>query len=547
MWSVRDLVTHFVLASAMTLALVGTTACNGPGEPICTLMAAHMAHDDGRSNCWDPIVTTPVNCIGISPAQCAKNLYDNPSAASAPPNSYELDFLPRCEDGSNSCSFSEELRCTDGSRPAYYYQPGTNDKWIFFLGGEGGPCSAANSPGECFDKIIPGKTDPHASALTSRWAPEYTSRGGILSDNPATNPLFDYNKVVFERCHSGEAGGPILVDQGASPGGFLYTYAEFHRGRDLWLALFEHLSRESVGLGMDDFDLASQVLLIGHSDSGKGMIYSGDALAEHLRNALFPGSTVDIRLALDGYLLPSLEAEFAVGNNFCGPDANGNGRNDFYDGCVQPGMLPPNDASFLDDHFSLQAFTSGRIWTRNVSHGAILDESCEAMHGIDAPECHDPIHTLMNHISTPFFARMDLRDAALLNNHAPPHSVFPQTYGLPAGPFQDRVWQTVQDLLEFGVLDAEEIPPYQPAFYVPSDGGPNSHTGLTTSSTYNAGLLHECANTVAVGSPVSTADFISDWLMDDPALGIYQALHRKSCVTDTVTWAPSAAACGCPP
>ncbi|MDG2333957.1 MAG: pectin acetylesterase-family hydrolase [Myxococcota bacterium] len=506
-----------------------------------------MAHDDGRSTCWEPIVATPPSCIGISPAQCAKDLYQNPVPAPSTPKSYKLEFLGRCHDGSDSCPLTEELRCTDGSRPAFYYQPGSNDKWIFFSGGEGGPCSAANAPGECFDRIIAGKIDPHAASLTSRWAPRYTDRGGILSENPAINPLFDYNKVVFERCHAGDSGRNLLADQVTSPAGFVYNYVEFHRGRSLWHALFEHLSRDSVRLGMDNFDLASQILLIGHSDSGKGMINSGDALTDYLENSIFPTASVDIRLALDGYLLPSLETEFAVGNNSCASDPNGNGRNDFYDGCTQTGFLPQNDLILGDDQFSQQPFTSGRLWARNVGQGTILDESCELIHGAGAPECHDPIHTLMNHISTPLFIRMDLRDAALLNDRPPPHSVSPDTYGLPAGDFEARVWQTAQDLLEFGIAHAEETPPYQPAFYIPSDGGPNSHTGLTTNSTYTAALLHECANTLPVGSPIATSDFISAWLTDDPAVGVYQALHRKDCVTDTVTWAPSALACGCPP
>ena len=123
-----------------TVGLLTAAGCSGPNDPICTLMAAHMAHEDGRSTCWEPIVTTPSRCIGISAAQCAKDLYENPVPASSPLNSYTLEFLDRCEDGSTSCPLTEELRCTDGSRPAFYYQPGSNEKWIFFMGGEGGPC-----------------------------------------------------------------------------------------------------------------------------------------------------------------------------------------------------------------------------------------------------------------------------------------------------------------------------------------------------------------------------------------------------------------------
>jgi hypothetical protein len=509
-------------------------------------MAAHMAHNDGRASCFDPIVSTPASCVGLTPAQCAANLYNNPVAPSVAPNNYQLEFLSRCEDGSSACTFPEEIRCVDGSRPAFYFHPGNTDKWMFYIGGEGGTCSAASSPGECFDQIIKGSTDQHAASLTSRWAPDHADRGGMLSANPATNPLHDYNKIVFEKCHVGESAKGMLFDIGTNVAGVSYGYLEFHQGRRIWHALFNYLALNSLALGLDDFNQASQIVLVGHSDQAKGMIYSGDALRDYLESNLFPEEAPDIRLALDGQIVPSLEGEFAVGNNACPPDANGNGRDDFYDACTWSGVLPPNDMNFADDGFSILPFVSGRRWTRNTSYGAILDASCEAMHGADAPECHDQMHTLMNHIGTPFFSRMDIRDIALMNQKAPPHSDSPATYFLPDAEFKERVRQTTQDLLEFGLTDAEEAMPYIPAFYVPSSGGPGSHTGLSQSAPYNAPLLHECAHTAPVGVPVSTADFLSDWLVDDPALGVYQALHGKKCVTDIVTWASSAAACSCP-
>jgi hypothetical protein len=168
------------------------------------------------------------------------------------------------------------------------------------------------------------------------------------------------------------------------------------------------------------------------------------------------------------------------------------------------------------------------------------------MHGADAPECHDQMHTMMNHMGTPFFARMDIKDIVLMDENSPPHSDSPMTYFLPDAPFKQRIRQTVQDLLEFGLTNAEEPMLYNPAFYVPSAGGSGSHTGLSQSLPYTAPLLHECVDAVPVGGAVSTADFLSDWLMDDPALGVYQALHGKQCVTDDVTWASDAMSCICP-
>jgi hypothetical protein len=528
------------------LALIGLVSCGGPGQPICTLMAAHLAHDDGRTSCFDPIVSTPASCVGISAAQCAADLYASPVAPTVAPDNYQLEFLSRCEDGSSACTFAEEVRCIDGSRPAFYFHPGDSDEWIFYIGGEGGPCSAANAPGECFDRITQGSTDPHAASLTSRWAPNYTDRGGMLSVNPAANPLHHYNKIVFEKCHVGESGQGVLLDFGTNAAGVTFGYLEFHQGRRIWHTLFNYLALNSVALGLNDFNQASQILLAGHSDQGKGMIYSGDALRDYLELNLFEEASPDIRLAIDGHVVPSLEGEFAVGNNVCPADANGNGRDDFYDACTWSGTLPPNDPVFGDDGFSITPFVSGRSWTRNNSHGAILDESCELMHGADAPECHDQMHTMMNHLGTPFFARMDIRDIVLIDENSPPHSDSPVTYFLPAASFKERVRQTVQDLLEFGVVNAEEPMLYNPAFYVPSAGGSGSHTGLSQSSPYNATLLQECVNAAPVGSPVSTADFLSGWLLDDPVLGVYQALHGKKCVTDNVTWASSAAACICP-
>jgi len=530
----------------IVLAMMGVVSCGPPGQPLCTLMAAHLAHDDGRASCFDPIVSTPASCVGITPAQCAYDLYNSPVAPSVPPDTYQLEFLSRCEDGSNACGFADEVRCIDGSRPAFYFHPGSNDKWIFHIGGEGGPCSAGNSSGECFHRITQGSTDPHAASLTSRWAPDHTNRGGMLSADPLANPLHDYNKVVLEKCHVGESGKGLLLDSATNAAGVTYGYLEFHQGRRIWHTLFNYLSINSVGLGLEDFNQASQIVLAGHSDQAKGMIYSGDALKEYLESNIFDQEVPDIRLALDGHIVPSLEGEFAVGNNACPADANGNGRDDFYDGCTWAGVLPPNDLFFGDDGFSIAPFVSGRSWTRNNGHGTILDASCELMHGVDAPECHDQMHTMMNHIDTPFFARMDIKDIVLIDEKSPPHSDNPVTYFMPEAPFKERVRQTVQDLLEFGLTNAEEPMLYNPAFYVPSAGGSRSHTGLSQSSPYNAPLLQECANTVPVGGGVSTADFLSNWLLDDPTLGVYQALHGKKCVTDTVTWASDALSCICP-
>ena len=528
------------------LAMMGVVGCGPLGEPLCTLMAANMAHDDGRASCFDPIVSAPARCVGITPAQCASDLYDSPVAPSVPPDTYQLEFLPRCEDGSNACDFTEEARCIDGSRPAFYFHPGSTDQWIFHIGGEGGPCSGDNSPGECFHRIPQGSTDPHAASLTSRWAPDSTDRGGMLSADPLVNPLHDYNKVVFEKCHIGESGKGLLFDSATNAAGVTYGYLEFHQGRKIWHTLFNYLSINSVALGLEDFNQASQIVLAGHSDQAKGMIYSGDALREYLESNIFLQEAPDIRLALDGHIVPSLEGGFAVGNNGCLADANGNGRDDFYDGCTWPGLLPPNDLAIGDDGFSMAPFVSGRSWTRNNGHGTILDTSCELMHGADAPECHDQMHTMMNHMGTPFFARMDIKDIVLMDENSPPHSDSPMTYFLPDAPFKQRIRQTVQDLLEFGLTNAEEPMLYSPAFYVPSTGGSGSHTGLSQSSPYTAPLLHECVDAVPVGGAVSTADFLSAWLMDDPALGVYQALHGKQCVTDDVTWASDAMSCTCP-
>jgi hypothetical protein len=532
------------------VALVGFCA---PAHAICTsVQAAVIADDDRQADCDAILATGP--CAGVSANACVDDLYDNPATQGPGSGFLEVAFLPKCVDGTDTCPSEEQVKCIDGTRPAAYWAEGSSNRWMIFLGGSGGPCSAGAAPGDCFHKLKNG--GPDGKSLTSLDATDRSSKGGMFLWD-------DYNRIVFEKCHMGEAHRGDAIDSATGDSGNRYTYIEHHHGRLIWDALFGFL-KETNPTNLPDLDDASQVVLAGHSDGAKGLIYTGDSLRQTLRSVT-SNPTLDVRLALDGHFLPFIEAEYAVGNGNPGCwDRNGNSEADVYDACELPGTLPPDGPPSGDTYSDGVYRPGGRIFDNNEGHGSQIDASCVTAHtlifadGFESGDisawtgpnpnatsrygCQSEMHVLLNHTRVPLFIRMDLWDTAWIST--PPQHADDPSYLLPVAEFESRVRQIGQDLIDHQSMESEEPPAAAFAMFVPRTGGPGSHSGLTDTTVFTTDELRECVGGQGIDT-WSTGALLGAWLADDPTnpTADYQALHLKVVEGSSDTWVAVSETC----
>ena len=385
-------------------------------------------------------------------------LYANPVVGSTGAGPLLGLFAPQCEDGTNNCP-DEEVRCMDGTRPIYYVDPAedangepmVSNGWVFFVTG-GGSCSSALTCGQNYFGTERGE-------MTSASATRFRSEAGIFSNDPAEINLFrHYNRIYMRKCTYDRFTGNNTYSQvEVTP-----TPDEvdlFLHGRRMWNAVFEDL-RGAGAIGkkyytgacvtpdcdnscppattcdyLPPLANATNIVLIGWSGGGTGMIHQLDDLSDTL-GAIAPSA--DVRGVIDARFSPSVEVQSSFWLDFnvdglndyvqAGSpvfiDANGNGAVEFpeainapfgiYDGMFnEPGELPLTPGcGGCGQTYSIGMFNApfGRAWISQDFHGTEQDASCEDVHGVDAPECVDHMHTLFNHVETPFFVRTGLRD-----------------------------------------------------------------------------------------------------------------------------------------
>ncbi len=142
-------------------------------------------------------------------------------------------------------------------------------------------------------------------------------------------------------------------------------------------------------------DDATTILFVGHSGGAHGLMHNIDRLAADLAAH---GVTADVRAAFDAHFIIAQETEAAF-----------TGAGDLYDH-IWSGTSPAIDAFTYDDAFWAPG---GGRHTQYTTWDAQIDQSCLDAHAPtgDGHRCHDPVHVLLNHISTPFFIREDVRDS----------------------------------------------------------------------------------------------------------------------------------------
>jgi hypothetical protein len=371
---------------------------------------------------------------GESPNACRERLYETPPAmadldaacagAGARDGCMLGSFLPRCADGTDTCS-TDEVVCWDGMRPMVYAEGATNgpsDVWWFHMGGEGGPCQGSTCwgtyrYGENAFRLAMSTLYPDAPASAA------SLQNGVMSGT--VMPYAGINRVRFERCTDAVSDAVEEIDVADGiPAEFLDMYpgapvatmfsraTVWHKGFNTWRAAFRTMAttagRDRDGDGTPDMPSladARLVIISGSSDASMWVTFAADRLAEEIR--AIAGNDVDVRMAIDGMFPPMLDnearyhpdvpADFDMFSmpygetGLCQLDDNGDGIDN--EGC--------SNATYSE---------GGTLRTGHEARGVLLDASCEAFHGVKAPACFDRNHTMLHHLDVPIFVLADQED-----------------------------------------------------------------------------------------------------------------------------------------
>jgi hypothetical protein len=263
--------------------------------------------------------------------------------------------------------------CNDGSPAVMYVRraaaPAAESSWVIFLQA-GGSC---NDWEECRNRWCSFQSPYDAAKMSSRFSPEGTKGSGLLARGPA-NAFGNVNQVYVYYCSSDQWAGrrddAVLSDaSGVGP-----DYRLHFRGFSIIEAVDDALRK---GVTSDDgaetlpkLTDATRILFGGSSAGSSGMTHALDWWAARYPAAESVG-------LLDSTTDPLPED------------------------IVDPVFAPQYETALPNRH--AQVFET--LWN------AHLDESCLAAHpGDDAYLCSLSSHTRLNHVTTPFFVRQDLRD-----------------------------------------------------------------------------------------------------------------------------------------
>lgn len=378
----------------MVVVLAG---CGGDGakhNPDAAMAdAATDAASDGATDAAGDAAMT-------QEADIATTLQCGPTPATPP---LQMDMQKAIID---TAKFPDAL-CNDGTPAVIYYRPYTGaanrNKWVLNFHG-GGSCSNA---AECAARWCncanttqcPFTTETtNFDRLTMTNARSATIGGNGVFERGGTgvlaNPIGDYNQVEFEYCTSDTWRGNLRGVEFTTPNpktGASVTYHINFLGAKVADADIAWLRQDGVAglvytLGgantpMPDLDDASDVIVTGDSAGGVGLVFNLD----RIRDDLVAHNTSAAQLRVSGLMDAST-----------GPDRS----------TLDYGTYAVSTVRTYDQYLT---------W-RNQSPGR-GDASCLARHMADPRICADDTHVLRNHVTTPFFIRMALRDSQISGNY----------------------------------------------------------------------------------------------------------------------------------
>ena len=402
--------------------------------------------------------------------------------------------------------------CNDGTPPVIYYRPwrgaaSNQNKWVISLRGGGG----CGSPASCAARWCSCATAtrcPFASATTN-FTLDNMSGGGrrgmagsgvMLRSGPLANPLEDYNHVQFIYCSSdgwrGAAKG-VRYDTTHPISGQPVSYTLHFMGTRILDADLAVLRQDGVpalrytldGTPTDlpDLDDAEEVVVVGDSAGGAGVINNLDFMAGFLR-AHHTGGACDGGAACPPMVSGIIDA-------VVGPDLS---RLDF-------SMSAGVDAGI--DTYAAYAALAARSAAVQTGRG---DESCAQHHALADGLCADGSHVVRHHVTTPFFVRMALLDSLISRNYAE-LNVSDPTYGL-------MVYNDAGIPMVFARTLRDELPTFPMLPSTAEEGASMTHApGVFGPACSNHDTIHENSEVYGVtiapdgGTPRRFFDVFEPW------------------------------------
>jgi len=367
-----------------------------------------------------------------------------PTSTTGSQTRYTVDF---CEVGSPSLDGTcpdvygfDAVRCLDGTRPVFYYEPGHGadaNKWLFKIQGGGDQCTE----GCPVQSLIPTVRPDFSSAYNEN--PERRRARGIFSNND-DNLFKNYNVVMLDKCfgdrNQGDTtytdvfSGALGLEDGSGP-------VYFH-GYRVILATLRRLKR--------DFDLADaeHILFVTQSNGSNGVYSYIDRLSDHVssnldidapvyllaqsffspgpeleyyfENGTWPESYLDVPTSIESS--PGvINAPHTPPTGACGPGfdpANPSYSHWILEGRKASGGLRCDrddpvqaDGGVHGKTYATDEYEHGyeaenlRIWGADNGPTVTWDESCVAAHASDPDlrACRDPRHVMAHHLQTPIF------------------------------------------------------------------------------------------------------------------------------------------------
>jgi len=338
----------------------------------------------------------PAACPGPGPIYAPFGLTDfNPGDVGTPLLRHTLGGLnSRCNDGSQAVMY---IRPADAwySGPQLPQNAIKRERWVIFFEGGGG-CHDADA---CLARwcSLPGTSIfERAGKMSTLGAYDaMVGPSGILSRNPALNDFAGYNQVFLYYCSSDNWIGSnnlVGVVPGAGP-----SYDIRFQGEAIVNDAFAELALGGVtgdagpaalfyNTALPALSTAEEVVLAGESAGGGGLRHHVDRLRDFILTQA-PGARV--AALVDAGATPGL-----------------------WDPAINWAASPWAD---YPDYLNTQVASSLAFWGVNSS---ALDASCQApafaaAHnavGVHPTICGDTTYTLLEHITTPFFLRMDIAD-----------------------------------------------------------------------------------------------------------------------------------------
>lgn len=301
-----------------------------------------------------------------------------------------------------------DSKCNDGSQAIMYLRPPgahytgpqlppqvlKQERWVIVFHGGGG-CHDVDA---CYERWCGITGFDRAGKMSTLGA--YDAIGGvqgILSRNPAVNAFAGYNQVLLNYCSSDNWVGSA-VHAGLQPAAGPAYDIEFHGEAIVNDAFTQLLAGAAPDAGpaatfwsdvLPSLRTAEEIVLVGESAGGGGLRHHLDRLEAWLRAEVF-APEVRIVGVVDAGMTPGL-----------------------WDPAITWGAAGA-PASYAD-HLLGMVRDSHDLWgTEDTAIDAsCLDPMYTAAHnavGVHPEICYDTTYTLLNHITTPFFARQDIND-----------------------------------------------------------------------------------------------------------------------------------------